>query len=187
MSIKENYREKFILAFADSLKKLTKAKGQEDFARQNIEDVEWGYKTKFTPIKDDTADNLLAETLAIYTNLTIGECKKVVATARKSVGNISLKINYDPTAHLVDIYYAVARAAGYSEDDIETELNYDCRKIDVAKDIQSQFFAACEAEGLKDFEIGTAWCLAGPKTNEELSDGYVKLSYGFFTKREMSV
>ena len=94
--------------------------------------------------------------------------------------------NYEPKASITNLYDAVATEMGYAD---TSELKYDCRKINVAKNIQDGFFEyykefmALENPSLSesDARVSTTMLLliAGPKVDNELADNEVEVFDGF--------
>ena len=87
---------------------------------------------------------------------------------------------------IVQLYDRVARQIGYKN---THELNYDCRKINVAKNIQDMFYEyytklvrnADSKTPDSDIQIGITMTLAmsGPKVDETLEDNEVEIFEGF--------
>ena len=85
--------------------------------------------------------------------------------------------NYD----IRELYDTVASIMGREIDDI----NYDCRNINVAENIQDGFFAHYREEAQdvpeRDFKMGMAMLLLnyGPKVDNQLADDEVEVFDGF--------
>jgi hypothetical protein len=58
--------------------------------------------------------------------------------------------------------------------------HYDCTKIHVARNIQSNIFEVLGAQSSDPCYTGMVWALHGPKTFDELPDDTVELLDGFF-------
>jgi hypothetical protein len=88
------------------------------------------------------------------------------------------KKNYGVT----ELYDTVARAMGHKD---VSKLNYDCKAINVARNIQDGFFAhyreAVPHANESDVKMSTAMILLnyGPKTDENLADDEVEVFDGF--------
>ncbi|MCI6806305.1 MAG: hypothetical protein MR912_12095 [Prevotella sp.] len=82
---------------------------------------------------------------------------------------------------VVELYDTVASLMGMETKD----LNYDCRHINVARNIQDGFFAHYREENpnLSETEYKGAMAMLlvcyGPKTDEELNDDEVEVFDGF--------
>lgn len=82
---------------------------------------------------------------------------------------------------VVELYNEVAKLMGKANDD----LNYDCRCINVAENIQDGFFAHYREENQKltDDEFRTGMCMLllsyGPKVDKELAEDEVEVFEGF--------
>ena len=87
---------------------------------------------------------------------------------------------------IVELFDSVAREMGCKN---ASELNYDCRHINVAKNIQDMFYEfytqlAREADNTipdSDIKVGITMLLAmtGPKVDEDLADNEVEVFEGF--------
>ena len=87
---------------------------------------------------------------------------------------------------VVELFDSIARQMGYINAD---ELNYDCRKINVAKNIQDMFYEfytqlTKEADDTmpdSDIKVGITMLLAmsGPKVDKNLADDEVEIFEGF--------
>ena len=87
---------------------------------------------------------------------------------------------------LLEFYNAVAREMGHED---TSELNYDCRKINIAANIQDGFYEYYAAKANEtdptlaenDIKIGTTILLAmsGPKADESLKANEVEVFEGF--------
>lgn len=87
---------------------------------------------------------------------------------------------------IVQLFDTVAREIGYRN---TSELNYDCRKINVAKNIQDMFYEfytqlvrkADSKMPDSDIQVGITMTLAmsGPKVDETLADNEVEIFEGF--------
>lgn len=88
------------------------------------------------------------------------------------------KKNYGVT----ELYDAVAQAMGYKD---VSKLNYDCREINVARNIQDGFFAYYKEtiphSSESDLKMSVSMILLtyGPKTDENLADYEVEVSNKF--------
>lgn len=88
----------------------------------------------------------------------------------------------NPKTHLVAFYDAVAREMGFTNPE---DLHYDCRKINVAANIQDAFFEFYRETNpdlsAQDVNMGTAMLLmcSGPKVDENLADNQVEVFEGF--------
>lgn len=92
----------------------------------------------------------------------------------------------DQKCGIVQLFDSIARDIGYKN---AHELNYDCRKINVAKNIQDMFYeyyAQLTKEADKtmpdsEIKVSTTMLLAmcGPKVDEELADNEVEIFEGF--------
>ena len=88
------------------------------------------------------------------------------------------KRNYSIT----ELYDTVATTMGYAD---VSKLNYDCREINVAPNIQDGFFehyrAASPNASETEFKIGVSMLLLnyGPKTDDALKDYEVEVFNGF--------
>jgi phage gp16-like protein len=87
---------------------------------------------------------------------------------------------------VVELFDSIARQMGYKN---ASELNYDCTKINVAKNIQDMFYEfytqlTKEADNTisdSDIRIGITMLLAmsGPKVDENLAENEVEIFEGF--------
>ena len=87
---------------------------------------------------------------------------------------------------LIELYDAVAREMGYAD---TSEINYDCRCINVAANIQDglyEFYTAMAREtnpdaNIKDVRTSITMVLAinGPKVDINLADDEVEIFKGF--------
>lgn len=83
---------------------------------------------------------------------------------------------------ITELYDAVASAMGYED---TSELRYDCREINVAMNIQDNFFRHYREDNIEvsesDFKMGMSMLLLnyGPKTDETLEDYEVEVFNGF--------
>lgn len=83
---------------------------------------------------------------------------------------------------LTELYDTIAGAMGHHD---TTQLNYDCRKINVAPNIQEGFFAHYKATmpGMSETDLKMNVCMMllnyGPKTDEELEENEVEIFDGF--------
>ena len=83
---------------------------------------------------------------------------------------------------ITELYDAVALAMGYGD---VSELNYDCRNINVSLNIQDNFFRHYKEDNVEmsdgDFKIAMSMLLLsyGPKTDEMLLDYEVEVFEGF--------
>ena len=83
---------------------------------------------------------------------------------------------------ITELYDTVALAMGYND---VSELNYDCRNINVALNIQENFFKHYKEDNVEmsegDFKAAMIALLLnyGPKTDELLSDYEVEVFKGF--------
>ena len=83
---------------------------------------------------------------------------------------------------VTELYDAVATTMGHKD---VSKLHYDCREINVALNIQENFFAYYRAQNPQlsetDLNLGVAMLLLdyGPKTDETLSDYEVEVSDKF--------
>ena len=82
---------------------------------------------------------------------------------------------------VVELYSEVAKLMGKAND----ELNYDCRYINVAENIQNGFFEHYRESNANltddEFRTGTAMLLLnyGPKVDKELANNEVEVFDGF--------
>lgn len=91
-----------------------------------------------------------------------------------------------PPCGLTEFYNAVAREIGYSN---TSELQYDCRKINIAENIQDGFYQhyaelAKETKPIpseNDIRVGITMLLAmsGPKVDKALKANEVEIFNGF--------
>lgn len=87
---------------------------------------------------------------------------------------------------IIELYETVAMEMGYTN---TKELQFDCRKINVAKNIQEGFYAYyAELAKITDphvsetevrVEITMLLAMGGPKVNEDLADYEVEVFDGF--------
>lgn len=87
---------------------------------------------------------------------------------------------------LIEFYDMVAREIGYTDID---NLEYDCRKINIAANIQDKFYAFYTDVAKRndktlsdnDIKVGTTMLLAmsGPKVDETLKANEVEIFEGF--------
>lgn len=87
---------------------------------------------------------------------------------------------------IIELYEAAAKEMGYTN---TKELQFDCRKINVAKNIQDGFYAYyTELAKATDpntsetdvrVEITMLLAMGGPKVNEDLADDEVEVFDGF--------
>ena len=90
------------------------------------------------------------------------------------------KKNYD----LIDLYDTISTTMGYRN---RNELEYDCRKVNIAKNIQDgiydKFLELGREQKLsdQDVRVGVTMLLAvsGPKVDENLADDEVEVFDGF--------
>lgn len=75
------------------------------------------------------------------------------------------------------LYDAVAEAAGKNP----KVQRYDCRKIDVSKDIYAAYEKYMTESGQGE-SIGAFWLCMGPKVRDYLKDCEVEIQDGFFCK-----
>lgn len=88
--------------------------------------------------------------------------------------------NYD----IVGLYDAVATEMGYNN---INDLEYDCRKINIASNIQDgiyeKYLALGKEQNLSEYDVRTGITLllavSGPKVNEKLADDEVEVFDGF--------
>ena len=90
--------------------------------------------------------------------------------------------NYD----IVELYHEVAKQLGYNANECE----YDCRRINVAANIQDGFFEYYKELGKgrvpeNDIKTQTAMLLAcyGPKVDKDLHDNEVEVFDGFIANQ----
>jgi len=76
---------------------------------------------------------------------------------------------------IVSFYDNIAKTLGLDKD----AVRYDCTKIDVSRNIQKNIFNAWERMGASDIEIGMTWCNSGPKTDDNLPRGTIRITHGF--------
>ena len=60
-----------------------------------------------------------------------------------------------------------------------TKYSFDCTKINVGKNIQEALFEYMRKAGYDKQDIGRAWCIYGPKVDENLGDDEVEFSDDF--------
>ena len=85
---------------------------------------------------------------------------------------------------LVDFYNTVAREMGYTD---TSDLHYDCRKVNIAKNIQDGFYKYYEASANPDaneffdvlVDITMLLACSGPKVDEALKANEVEIFDGF--------
>lgn len=85
---------------------------------------------------------------------------------------------------IVELYDAVATAMGHNN---VSELEYDCRKVNIAKNIQDGIYENYLELGREqklseyDVRVGVTMLLAcsGPKVDENLADNEVEVFEGF--------
>lgn len=91
----------------------------------------------------------------------------------------SLTLHLDPELSkdisLPGLYESIGASLGVYTD----KLRYDCTKIDVSLNIQSNMFETFERRYPGD-SVGMIWALSGPKTDRALPDDTVVLFNGFF-------
>ena len=63
-------------------------------------------------------------------------------------------------------------------------LNYDCTKINVARNIQENIYAVLDAESSEPCYTAMMWVLCGPKTYDDLPNDTVEIFAGFFLDGE---
>ena len=95
-------------------------------------------------------------------------------------------ISPDRYEGLSEFYDAVATEMGYSD---TSELHYDCRKINVAKNIQDNFYdyymaelmKMCPSSDKEDFQnsITATLTIYGPKVDSTLKANEVEIFDGF--------
>ncbi|MDR1132108.1 MAG: hypothetical protein LBL15_06800 [Oscillospiraceae bacterium] len=83
-------------------------------------------------------------------------------------------------AGIVAFYDNVAAALGLDT----SRLRYDCTKIYVSRNIQTNIFEVLDAQSSDPCYTGTMWCLRGPKTEDTLPDDTAELLDGFFLRDE---
>lgn len=91
---------------------------------------------------------------------------------------LTLKPFYYSGISITTFYENVAFKANIKlpEDD---KYSFDCTKINVGKNIQEALFAYMRKAGFDTQDISMAWCIYGPKVDENLSDDEVEFSDGF--------
>ena len=94
---------------------------------------------------------------------------------------VILKKEHFTGVGIVKFYDNVAKVLGYENVD---KLTYDCKLINVAKNIEDSIFDYMASEGNANFEIGMVWVVYGPKVDETLQDGVVDIEPGFITEVE---
>lgn len=83
---------------------------------------------------------------------------------------------------LFEFYEYVAFLLG-----VDTSLNntiYDCTKMDVAKNIEDNFYELYRKKGASDWEITMGLLQSGAKVDHTLQDNEVVVSEGFVTYKE---
>lgn len=90
---------------------------------------------------------------------------------------MTLVINSSVTS-IQELYDVIARTAGKNPD----KCKYDCTKIKVAPNFADEIEAAYKELYPNDykFAFGMHWVCYGPKVDEGLRHGIVKLEEGFF-------
>ncbi len=81
---------------------------------------------------------------------------------------------------IAEFYKNVAAAMGIST----ARVKYDCTKITVARNIQSNIFETLDAQSTDPCHTGMSWCVSGPKTDDALPDDTVEVFDGFFLRGE---
>ena len=77
---------------------------------------------------------------------------------------------------ITDFYELVARRVNLK---LEGNYTFDCRKINVSKNIQDALFKYMEDTGHSQEHICMVWCIYGPKAFEEFPDNTVEVLDGF--------
>jgi len=86
---------------------------------------------------------------------------------------------------IYELYDTVAKELGYDVNN--PDIHYDCRKINVARNIEENIYEhykeTSENKDSPDIEaaITMALLLYGPKSNQELSDDEVEVEDGFIS------
>lgn len=84
--------------------------------------------------------------------------------------------------NLVEFYDTVAKGMGYAD---TSELHYDCRNINIAKNIQDGFYAYYREtnpeleESEVDVQVTALLLLSGPKVDKNLNANEVEIFDGF--------
>lgn len=81
---------------------------------------------------------------------------------------------------IVTLYDRIAQKLGFDIDNKRIEFN--CRKICVSIDIQTELFKYYRFLDFSDFEIGAIWLNYGPKANIH-EDGYIAHVFPGFIKK----
>lgn len=63
---------------------------------------------------------------------------------------------------------------------ITYDVRYDCRKVNVAKNIQENIFDYYKKLGTSASDMGMLWICYGPKVNEDLKQDEVELEEGWY-------
>jgi hypothetical protein len=79
---------------------------------------------------------------------------------------------------IIDFYNNVAAALKLDA----SILRYDCTKINVSRNIQSNILAALDARSPDPCYTGMMWCIRGPKADDSLPDDTVEILDGFFLR-----
>ena len=91
-----------------------------------------------------------------------------------------MKLTLEPGSYegisITQFYEFVAVKANLK---LEGDYTFDCRKINVSKDIQDALFKYMEENGYSQETICMMWCVYGPKAFEEFPDNTVELLDGF--------
>lgn len=95
---------------------------------------------------------------------------------------MKLLISPDKYDGLAEFYEAVATEMGYND---TSEIKYDCRKINVAENIQDGFFAYYKeaypdlSESDLNIRVGMLLVRSGPKVDKTLKANEVEIFDGF--------
>lgn len=91
-----------------------------------------------------------------------------------------MKLTLEPKEYegisITEFYEYVARKANLT---VEGDYTFDCRKINVSKDIQEALFKTMEVNGNSQETICMIWCVYGPKAYEEFPNNTVEVLDGF--------
>ena len=103
----------------------------------------------------------------------------MVNPARAKTKKITLALPPEASqgVNVVEFYDNVAHIMGMDPD----PLTYDCKKMNVAINIQANIFSYLDMHFGKD-SIGMIWCCYGPKAYEGLPDDTIEIEHGFFVK-----
>lgn len=174
----ETYEERYIEALAKCISKRTGLKDQQTFARECVSEVKQVLQEEVISPVEGNFDRLLSQTLATYLNCTIGEGEGITKEARKKSWKSVFTVPYE-YENLIGLYEKIALIAGYAAKNV-AKMQFDCTKLWVSPSIKDYLFSIMKEKQAVAFEIAEVWLCYGPKTDDSLPQGTVKVEPGFF-------